>query len=73
MAQFQKTVEIWSLKPSQRKALQPGQWITAGGALGRWAGQRAHSGIDVAQWFWFGGDRSLKRFRLLREYAKGGI
>lgn len=49
MAKFVKTPDIHTLTAEQRKALQPGQWITASGALGRWCGQKA-SGTDVAAW-----------------------
>lgn len=50
MARFQPTLNIWNLTPEQRRALQPGQWITAGpnGPLGRFLGEG--KGSSVAAW-----------------------
>ena len=49
MARFTRAVDVHTLTPEQRAALQPGQHITASGAKGRWIGQSAH-GTDVAAW-----------------------
>lgn len=69
MARFQSTVNVWALGPEERAELQPGQWITAGGALGRWVGQTRNS--DVAMWL--GGvpkGGHHRKFRQLRDYAE---
>jgi hypothetical protein len=72
MAHFTNTIEIWDLNPAQRKALQPGQHITAGGAPGRWVGQ-TKAGVDVAAWRGNASGHALgatNYFRALRNYAK---
>jgi hypothetical protein len=38
MAQFIKTPEVWNLSDTEIQALQPGQWVTCGGSLGRFVG-----------------------------------
>lgn len=48
MNHFRKTVDIWTLNREQRAHLRPGQWVTGGGALGRWVGQT--KGSDVVAW-----------------------
>lgn len=74
MAQYRKTIDIWTLNETERRALQPGQWITAGkdGPIGRYAGQ-TWGGVDVAQWR-ENARRSaggmLGHFRRLRAYVK---
>jgi hypothetical protein len=32
MAKYQKSIDIWTLSKDQKRALQAGQWITAGSA-----------------------------------------
>ncbi|AMO44063.1 hypothetical protein DSS3P8_005 [Roseobacter phage DSS3P8] len=71
MAQYQARVDVHTLTPEQRAALQPGQHITASGAPGRWAGQTRH-GTDVAAWAGNATRHPLGRagyFRAMREYA----
>lgn len=48
---YRRTVDIWTLSPTQRAALTPGQWVTAGGdgPKGRYMGQTAR-GTDVVAW-----------------------
>lgn len=72
MARFAKTVDVHTLTPEQRAALQPGQHITASGAKGRWIGQTIH-GTDVAAWR----DNAKNHpagargyYRALRDYAR---
>ena len=71
MAQFQPRLDIWALSPDQRKALQPGQHITAGGAHGVYLGQTS-GGSDVALWEASARSGAHRRQRLqaLRQYAK---
>jgi hypothetical protein len=62
MAQYKKSVNIWELSQPERKALQVGQWITAGNSgckfsRGIWCGQ-TNSGSDVA--VWLGNIKSLR-------------
>lgn len=66
---YQKTVEVWPLTREERAKLQPGQWITAGGARGRWCGQT--QGSDVALWC-DGVPKGQHRAKLraLRDYAQ---
>lgn len=47
MARFQRTVDIWSLEPEQIARLQPGQWVTAGGARGVFCGVRDSGTVVV--------------------------
>ena len=79
MARYQKTVDIWTLNSDQRKALQAGQWITAGKGgkfetKGIWCGQ-GKAGNDVA--IWSGnlasrkGSKRLEHIRFMMQYAKG--
>lgn len=66
---YTKPVDVWTLTPEQRKALQVGQWITAGAARGQWLGQKA-SGSDVAAWHHQGIQGWKARVTTLRAYAK---
>lgn len=71
MSRYQPTVDVHTLTPEQRAALQPGQHITASGGKGRWAGQTKH-GTDVAAWAGNAKGSPLGRvgyFRALRQYA----
>lgn len=70
MAQFQPRIDIWKLDPAQRKALQPGQHISAGGANGVYLGQTS-GGSDVAMWEGNAKGRNRKHYiTALRKYAK---
>ena len=66
--QFRPLINIWNVKPRDRAAIQPGQWIQAGpqGPIGQYLGQRK-SGTDVVAWR--GRDYASKR-ATLRQYAK---
>jgi len=66
---YTKPVDVWTLTPEQRQALQIGQWITAGSARGQWLGQKA-SGSDVAAWHHAGIQGWKARVTTLRAYAK---
>lgn len=73
MAQYQATVDIWSLDEDQRVALQPGQWVSAGGAKGRWVGMTKGL-VSVAAWH----DKARSHplgyngyWQALRSYQKG--
>jgi hypothetical protein len=79
MAKYQKSVDIWTLTKEEKKALQAGQWVTAGKsgmdcAKGIWCGV-GKSGNDVA--LWLGNLSSLKgqarvdRIKFMMQYAKG--
>ena len=69
MAKYTKRVDVWGLNAEQRKALQPGQHVSAGGANGRWAGQTRH-GIDVAAWEHSAAKGKARQyFKALRAYA----
>ena len=72
MARYQRRVDVWTLTPEQRAALQPGQHITAGpDNPGVYLGQ-TRNGVDVAAW-----EGNARRhpegraayIRTLREYA----
>lgn len=68
---FAPALDVWSLDPAARAALQPGQWVTAGpgGPKGRYLGQRP-GGSDVVAW----SDNARGRpgyGAALRAYAKG--
>lgn len=72
MARFAPRIDVHTLTPEQRKALQPGQHITASGAKGRWVGQTPH-GTDVAAWR----DNARRHpegsqayYKILRSYAQ---
>jgi len=78
MAQYQKSLDIWKLDTTQKKALQAGQWVTAGTkgcvwSRGIWCGVSA-GGSDVC--LWLGNMRGLKgaarleRIRFMMQYAK---
>lgn len=49
MPRYQRTLDIWSLDAEQVARLQPGQWVTAGGARGVFCGVR-ESGTVVVMW-----------------------
>lgn len=79
MAKYQKSINIWTLSKDEKKALQAGQWITAGcdgihSTKGIWCGVSS-GGSDVA--LWLGNISSLKgaarleRIRFMMQYAKG--
>ena len=68
MARFKKSIEVWPLTTEERAKLQPGQHITAGGAPGRWCGQRPN-GVDVAAWRAGDGKGMRNKMRALIEYA----
>lgn len=73
MARYQKAVNVWTLNPEQRKALQPGQWVYAGDKAdkGIWCGQRS-SGSDVVAWWRTGKRRDFRGYvSMMMEYAKG--
>lgn len=65
---FRPLVNIWNVKPADRAAIQPGQWVQAGpqGPIGQYLGQR-RSGTDVVAWR--GKSYAAKR-ATLRQYAK---
>jgi hypothetical protein len=70
-ARYLPALDVWSLDPAARAALQPGQWVTAGpgGPKGRYLGQRP-GGSDVVAW----SDNARGRpgyGASLRAYAKG--
>lgn len=48
---YRPTLDVWTLTESERAALSPGQWVTAGpnGPKGRYMGQTA-TGSDVVAW-----------------------
>ena len=48
---FKPTIDVWALAPSERAAIQPGQWVKAGpnGPCGQYLGQRK-GGSDVVAW-----------------------
>lgn len=46
---FQPTIDIWALTPDEVAKLQPGQWVTAGGAKGVFCGVKK-SGSVVCMW-----------------------
>jgi hypothetical protein len=65
---FRPLINIWNVKPADRAAIQPGQWVQAGpqGPIGQYLGQKK-SGTDVVAWK--GRAYSAKR-ATLRQYAK---
>lgn len=65
---YQPTIDVWALSEAERKNLQPGQWVRAGEAIGRYLGQRP-TGSDVCLWK---GPKGSYRARMaaLRAYAK---
>lgn len=71
MARFQTTLDIWALDDDARAKLQPGQWVRAGSAFGRFLGQRRSS--TVVAWSHNGKGRGLDYIRALRSYAKGNL
>lgn len=70
MARFQPRVDIWTLTPEQRAALQPGQHITAGpDNPGVYLGQ-TRGGSDVAMWEGNAKGRDRRDYMaFLRRYA----
>jgi hypothetical protein len=70
VTRYQPTLDIWAIKEEDRKALHPGQWVTAGEAKGRYLGQRP-GGSDVVLWRYPRGQHNDK-LRALRAYAKSG-
>jgi len=66
---FKATFDIWQLTRSERAAIQPGQWITAGpeGPRGQYLGQKPN-GIEVVAWR-EGADQYANKRRALRQYA----
>lgn len=66
---YTKAVNIWALSQEQRKQLQIGQWVLAGGSKGQWLGQKA-SGSDVAAWHHSGIQGWKSKVSTLRAYAK---
>ena len=66
---FKPTIDVWALAPSERAAIQPGQWITAGpeGPRGQYLGQKP-GGSDVVCWNKYASGFAAKR-RVLRQYA----
>jgi hypothetical protein len=47
---YKKRIDIWQLTKDEINKLQPGQWVTAGGNLGRFWGIRG-MGIVVVAWY----------------------
>jgi hypothetical protein len=72
MARYTKRVDVWSLPPEARGALQPGQHVEAGphGARGIYLGQ-GRGGSDVVAWEGNARGRRASYIRTLRDYAKG--
>lgn len=73
---YMKRVELHSglgAEPAIRAMLQPGQYVSASGAKGRWCGQ-TKSGVDVVAWEGNATGRPGGRmdyWRTLRAYAAG--
>lgn len=66
---YTKAIDIWALSSEQRKQLQIGQWVLAGGSKGQWLGQK-ESGSDVAAWHHKGIQGWKTKVKTLRSYAK---
>lgn len=69
MARYTHRIDVHTLTREERAALQPGQHISASGALGRWVGQTP--GADVAAWRGTAKNHSLGAvgyFRALADY-----
>jgi hypothetical protein len=68
---FTKAIDIWALNDDQVKALPPGQWVTAGGNLGRFYGMKKSGSIVVA---WANNARNSGNYfeycKTLYEYAR---
>lgn len=70
------TVDIWKLPRELMPYLQPGQWVDAGGAKGRFLGVKKKSGIVVVAWSgnvkgWKTREDQKDYIRTLRNYALG--
>ena len=65
---YTKAVDIWAMSQEQRKQLQIGQWVLAGGSKGQCLGQTARS--DVAAWHHSGIQGWKAKVTTLRAYAK---
>ena len=46
---YHKTIDIWQLPEYLRKYIHVGQWVSAGGAKGRYLGQTKW-GVDVVSY-----------------------
>ena len=69
---YEKAFDIWPLPSYVRRAIKPGQWITAGpgGSKGIYLGQ-TKGGSDVVAWPQGKGSNVAARAKLLRQYARG--
>lgn len=71
---YQKTIDIWALhaeNPDEVARLQPGQWVTAGGAKGIFCGVKP-TGTVVCMWYGNAKGRDYRAYRKsLMNYAKG--
>ena len=69
---YQPTIDIWCLSDEDVSKLQPGQWVTAGGAKGVFCGVKP-SGSVVCMWQENakGRDSYASYRRSLMNYAKG--
>ncbi|MGZ2448484.1 hypothetical protein ACVIRO_001238 [Rhizobium ruizarguesonis] len=65
---YLKTVDIWEWPEAERARLQPGQWVAAGEARGRYLGQKP-GGSDVVAWQGRTRHRWKSYVRSLRDYA----
>jgi hypothetical protein len=61
--QYHKTIDIWQLPEYLRKHIHAGQWVSAGGAKGRYLGQ-TKCGVDVVSW-----NNTTKDIQAKRSYA----
>ena len=66
---YTKAIDIWALSSEERKQLQIGQWVLAGGSKGQWLGQK-ESGSDVAAWHHKEIQGWKTKVKTLRSYAK---
>ena len=60
---YHKTIDIWQLPGYLRKHIHVGQWVSAGGAKGRYLGQ-TKGGIDVVSW-----NNTIKDIQAKRAFA----
>jgi len=69
---FKKAIDIWALNDDQVRALCPGQWVTAGGNLGRFYGVKKSGSIVVA---WSNNAKNSGNYfnycKTLYQYARG--
>jgi hypothetical protein len=69
---YQKTIDIWKLTHTQIAQLKAGQWVNAGGNLGRFWGVKPSGTVVVA---WYHNAKNSGDFnqynRILFNYAKG--